>query len=513
MHEGLSEVKTALLSVSNKDGIVELAQRLFAAGVMLLSTGGTCRVLREAGVEVTEVSDYTQFPEIMDGRVKTLHPKIHGGILGLREEHALVASQHSIPWIDLVVCNLYPFAQTIQKPAVSFDEVIENIDIGGPSMVRGAAKNMGWVSILVDPDDYASYASSLEEGGAISFATRKRLAIKAFQHTAYYDAMIARYLGEDLFPQTMTLAAERVAVLRYGENPHQKAAVYRDPLSKEVSLLHATQHQGKALSYNNYVDAEAALACVMDFQQTACVIVKHANPCGVACAADGLSAFKRALAADSLSAFGGIVALNTAVDKAIAMVMRDVFFEVIIAPAFSEEALVLLSKKKNLRVLSLATMQDQNGACSIKSLRGGFLVQTQDDKQADAIAMNVVTQVIPTEAMRESLGFAWQVVKHVKSNAILIAKDEVSLGVGAGQVSRVDAVKLAIQKTQGQSLQGAVLASDAFFPFRDAIDMIAASGIKAIVQPGGSVKDAEVIQACDEHGIAMVFTGQRCFNH
>lgn len=508
MNENIAPIKRALISVSDKAGIVEFASALSQLNIEILSTGGTSKLLREANIPVRDVSDVTGFPEIMDGRVKTLHPKVHGGILGLRAEHSMIAKQHDIEWIDLVVVNLYPFKATIENPNASFDDAVENIDIGGPTMIRSAAKNMGWVGVVVDPNDYVTIIQELQQQQGLQFVTRKNLATKAFAHTAEYDALIHQYLSEKPQP-ALHLQLEKVADLRYGENPQQTASAYRFPNTH--GILSAHQYQGKELSYNNIADADAAVACVREFSNPACVIVKHANPCGVAIAETIEIAFEKAFQADPVSAFGGIVALNRHCTKELAEKIVSSFFEVIVAPSFSIDALETLAKKANLRLLALE-MKQAIPKHEFKYVNGGLLVQDRDDHQLLENDLTLVTENKPSQEDLKTLLFAWHVVKHIKSNAILIAKDNVTLGVGAGQVSRIDAVELAIKKAGGH-LKQAVLASDAFFPFRDSIDFLAKTGIKAIIQPGGSVRDEEVIQACNEHHIAMVFTGKRCFKH
>lgn len=508
MNEQIISIKRALISVSNKIGIIEFARELLNQNIEIISTGGTAKLLRENNISVRDVSEITHFPEMMDGRVKTLHPKIHGGILGLRDEHADVAKQHEIPWIDLVVVNLYPFAETIQKPNVSFDEAIENIDIGGPTMIRSAAKNMGWVSVVVDPNDYASVANEIKTKNGLSFSFRKSLAIKAFEHTANYDSVIFNYLNNNNLYFSIN-SSHKVLDLRYGENPHQTASAFR--FQNTCGILSAKQHQGKELSYNNIADSDAALACVREFSEPACVIVKHANPCGVSIGNTIEDAFGKAFEADSTSAFGGIVALNRSCDLTLAEKITQTFFEVIIAPHFSDEALSVFSKKSNLRLLELdfnfSPMQNE-----FKFIEGGFLMQSRDVSVLQQNDLQIVSKRQPSHAEMKALLFAWQTVKHIKSNAILIAKENRTIGIGAGQVSRIDAVDLAIKKSK-EDLHNAVLASDAFFPFRDNIDRIAKTGIKAVIQPEGSQRDAEIIAACDEHNIAMVFTNKRCFKH
>ena len=503
------KLKRALISVSDKTGIVDFAKALHQHNVEIISTGGTANALQQAGIPVRTVSSITDFPEIMQGRVKSLHPKIHGAILGRRDQHAAEAQQHAIEWIDLVVCNLYPFAKTIAGNA-DFATAIENIDIGGPSMLRSAAKNMDWVCVTHDPQDYSTIIDHLEQG--LDFELRKRLAAKAFAHTAEYDSLIANYLSEEDFPQNLTLAYHKHSDLRYGENPHQQAAVYRRALVEHPHLLSAKQHQGKALSYNNLNDGVSALNCVMEFELPACVVVKHANPCGVATATDIKSAFDRAWQADSLSAFGGIVALNRPCTAAIATFLSSVFIELVIAPGFESDALNTLAKKPNCRVLDTRSSNVDYSQWQYRALPDGLLVQQTDRTMLDPSMLKVVTATKPDSATLEQMTFAWQVLKYVKSNGIVITRNNTTLGIGAGQVSRIDAVKLAIEKSP-HNLAGALLASDAFFPFADSINHIAKTDIKAIIQPGGSMRDQEVIDACNQHGIAMVFTGMRCFNH
>lgn len=525
MNKTSIQPKRALISVSDKQGVKEFAQGLIKLGIDIISTGGTSKLLREANIAVRDVSEITHFPEIMDGRVKTLHPKVHGGILGKRDEHTEIAKQHDINWIDLVVVNLYPFAETIKKPNVTFDDAIENIDIGGPTMIRSAAKNMDWVGVLVDPNDYEKVLRELNENNGLSFEVRRHLATKAFQHTAHYDALINQYLSNfadispassknninvSTFPDELNLHFKKFANLRYGENPHQSACAYQR-VDHSFGILSAKQHQGKELSYNNITDADAAVACVREFNQPACVIVKHANPCGAAVADNIVDAFHHAFNADSQSAFGGIVALNQTCTKQVAEAMAKIFFEVLIAPSYESEALKILTAKTNLRVLELpltGQMQKQE----FKFVDGGLLVQDKDLSVINFDDLKVVTKREPSAEEIHTMLFAWRVLKHIKSNAILIAKANTTLGVGAGQVSRVDAVDIAVRKA-GNDLSETVLASDAFFPFRDSIDRLANTGIRAIIQPGGSMRDDEVISACNEHDIAMVFTGMRCFKH
>jgi phosphoribosylaminoimidazolecarboxamide formyltransferase/IMP cyclohydrolase len=506
-------IKRALLSVSDKTGLAEFARTLRALKIELVSTGGTRRTLQAEGLPVTAVADYTGFPEVMGGRVKTLHPAVLGGILGRRDRDREEARRHGIPWIDLVACNLYPFAEVVRRPGATTAEALENIDIGGATMIRAAAKNHDWVAVVVDPADYDAVLDELRRAGGLSHATRRRLAAKAFAHTAAYDALIHRYLETASFPEKVTLTFTRYASLRYGENPHQAAAAYRSPEPGRVGILDARQHQGKQLSFNNITDADAALACVREFHEPAAVIVKHANPCGVAVGTDVLEAYRRAWEADSLSAFGGVIALNRTCTVPVAQVVAKVFVEIVLAPDFEPEALTVLARKKNLRVLSVpTTLPAGETALEYRPVTGGLLVQEADTGALTSADLKPVTDRTPTEQEIADLLFAWKVLKHVKSNAIVIARDGATVGIGAGQVSRVDAVDIALRKA-GDRTRGAVLASDAFFPFRDSIDKLPGTGIHAVVQPGGSIRDREVIDACNEHGIAMVFTGRRCFRH
>jgi phosphoribosylaminoimidazolecarboxamide formyltransferase/IMP cyclohydrolase len=528
-------IKQALISVSDKTGVLEFAQGLAAQGVKLLSTGGTAKMLRDAGLAVTEIGDYTGFPEMLDGRVKTLHPKVHGGILARRDlaEHMATIEQHDIPMIDLVCVNLYPFAATIAKAGVTLEDAIENIDIGGPAMVRSSAKNYAGVAIVTDPADYQPLLDEMKaNGGALQLATRFNLAKKAFTHTARYDSMIANWLtGLDegaeaqpeaaapipaVFPAKLQLAFDRVETLRYGENSHQSAAFYRDTSALPGSIANYTQLQGKELSYNNIADSDAAWECVKAFEAPACVIIKHANPCGVAVDSQLLRAYEKAFLTDSTSAFGGIIAFNgeVGIDVVNAMNQRKHFVEVLIAPSFTAEAKAALAAKQNLRVLVVPLGRDLN-KLELKRVGGGLLVQTADDFTAQVKDLKVVTKVQPTLLQIEDLLFAERVAKFVKSNAIVFCGGGMTLGVGAGQMSRVDSTKIACIKAQnaGLELKGSVVASDAFFPFRDGLDVLAEAGAKAVIQPGGSMRDEEVIAAADEHGIAMVFTGARHFRH
>jgi phosphoribosylaminoimidazolecarboxamide formyltransferase/IMP cyclohydrolase len=520
------KIRQALISLSNKNHALEFAQGLVAHGVKLLSTGGTAKMLRDAGLEVTEVGDYTGFPEMLDGRVKTLHPKVHGGILARRDlpEHLTTIAQHGIPTIDLVCVNLYPFRETIAKPEVTLAEAIENIDIGGPAMLRSAAKNYTGVAVVTDPDDYPALLSEMaaNEGG-LTAATRFALAKKAFVHTARYDAAIANWLTSldeneqvQAFPERLQLAFDRGETLRYGENPHQQAAFYRDPEPVSGSIANYQQLQGKELSYNNIADADAAWECVKSFATPACVIIKHANPCGVAVSTDLLSAYEKAFQTDSTSAFGGIIAFNGTVDTDVILAMnsRKHFVEVLLAPAFTAAARELLSGKQNLRVLELPLARVYHGF-EMKRIGGGLLLQTPDKFNVQASDLKVVSTLAPSESQIEDLLFSYRVAKFVKSNAIVFCGHGMTLGVGAGQMSRVDSTRIAVSKAQsaGLDLAGSVVASDAFFPFRDGIDVLATAGAKAVIQPGGSMRDEEVIAAANEHGLTMVFTGARHFRH
>jgi len=517
-------IKQALISVSDKSGLPELARALAALGVRVLSTGGTAKQLADAGVPVTEVGDYTGFPEMLDGRVKTLHPKIHGGVLARRDvpAHMAAIDAAGIAPIDLVVVNLYPFARTIAKPGCTLEEAVENIDIGGPTMVRAAAKNYPGVAVVTDPGDYGGLIGELRANdGALGLATRFALAKKAFAHTAAYDAAIANYLTAldadnrpGAFPDRLSLQWEKVQEMRYGENPHQQAAFYRDPAPAQGSLAQYTQLQGKELSYNNIADADAAWECVKTFERPACVIIKHANPCGAAEAADCLTAYQHALATDPTSAFGGIIAFNRALDGKTAEAVARQFVELVIAPELAADARAALAAKANVRVLAVPAGREAQ-RYDFKRVGGGLLVQTPDARNVERADLRVATRRAPTEAELADLLFAWRVAKYVKSNAIVFCGGGRTLGVGAGQMSRVDSARIAAIKADnaGLSLAGAVVASDAFFPFRDGVDVVAQAGARAIIQPGGSVRDDEVIAAADELGIAMVFTGVRHFRH
>jgi phosphoribosylaminoimidazolecarboxamide formyltransferase/IMP cyclohydrolase len=520
----IQPIRRALLSVSDKSGIVELAEGLRAHGAEILSTGGTAALLRQAGIAATEVSERTGFPEIMDGRVKTLHPAIHGGILGRRGIDDAVMADHDIAPIDLVVVNLYPFRETVARPETTLAEAIENIDIGGPAMIRAAAKNHAAVGVVVDPGDYELILAELNDRGGLAAATRFVLATKAFEHTTAYDAAIANYLGalrEDgsrsPFPRTLSLQFRHAQDMRYGENPHQRGAFYVEHQVLEPCVASARQIQGKELSYNNVADTDAALECVKQFGEPACVIVKHANPCGVAIAEDITAAYDRAYATDPTSAFGGIIAFNHPLDGHTAQAIVDrQFVEVIIAPGFDEEAQSVLASKPNLRVLLCGQWSSQPRAeLDYKRVNGGLLVQDRDIAMVGRGELKAVTGRIPGNQELADLLFAWKVAKFVKSNAIVYASGGQTVGIGAGQMSRVYSARIAAIKAQDEGLEvgGSVMASDAFFPFRDSIDAAAEAGITAVIQPGGSKRDSEVIAAADEHGMAMVFTGMRHFRH
>jgi phosphoribosylaminoimidazolecarboxamide formyltransferase/IMP cyclohydrolase len=525
----MERIQRALLSVSQKEGIVDFARALHTLGVELLSTGGTASLLQAAGIPVVAVSDYTGFPEILDGRVKTLHPRIHGGILAKREDpvHQSTLAMHGIEPIDLVAVNLYPFAEVIARPELTCQEALEQIDIGGPTLVRAAAKNYRSVAVLVDPSDYAPVLDDLRATGVVAAGRRCQLAQKAFAHTAQYDALIAAYLSQDQppwhldagsdaagFPQTLTLTFSKVQDLRYGENPHQAAAFYRDRLSHGLSLAQAQQLQGRALSYTNLLDINAALGLVLEFPEgPACCIVKHTNPCGVGLGDTLVEAFERARACDPVSAYGGIIGVNRRFDGAMLRATRGLLVEAIIAPGFTEDALAGLQRRDNLRLLALPEL----GSVALnpyetRSITGGLLLQARDAQSWDPTTLRVVSTRQPTPEEWSGLEFAWRVSKHVKSNAIVLARAGQTVGIGAGQMSRVDSVQLAVMKALLPTA-GTVLASDAFFPFRDGVDAAARAGVTALAQPGGSIRDGEVVQAADEHGLAMVLTGIRHFKH
>lgn len=524
-------IQRALISVSDKTGIVEFAQALAKRGVEILSTGGTARLLAEAKVPVVEVSDYTGFPEMMDGRVKTLHPKIHGGILGRRTIDDAVMAQHGISPIDLVVVNLYPFAKTVADPDCPLEKAIENIDIGGPTMVRAAAKNHRDVAIVVNASDYDRVIREMDEHDrSLTLETRFDLAIAAFEHTAMYDGMIANYFGTKVpsygiaeecdekskFPRTLNLQFIKKQDMRYGENSHQAAAFYVEKDNAEANVSTARQLQGKALSYNNIADTDAALECVKQFSEPACVIVKHANPCGVALGADLHEAYVKAFRTDPTSAFGGIIACNRELDEKTArQIVSNQFCEVIIAPKVSPEAQAVVSQKKNVRLLECGFWEAKRPSMDCRRVNGGLLVQDRDLGMVDLGDLKVVSKRQPTQSELEELLFCWKVCKFVKSNAIVYSRDRMTIGIGAGQMSRVYSAEIAGIKAKEENLEvsGSVMASDAFFPFRDGIDAAAKCGIQCVIQPGGSIRDDEVIQAADEHNMVMVFTGMRHFRH
>ncbi len=518
------KVRRALVSVSDKRGLIPFVSGLVEMGAEILSTGGTCRALREAGIDVIEVAAKTGFPEIMDGRVKTLHPVIHGGLLGRRGTDEAVMEEHGIEPIDLLAVNLYPFEQTIARSDATIDDAIENIDIGGPAMIRAASKNHDGVAVVVDPDDYGSVLESLRSDD-LSLEARRRLAAKAYAHTASYDAAITKYLSaaldDDPLGTRFLYAGNLVERMRYGENPHQDAAFYIDQQAPAGSLAKARQLQGKALSYNNIADSDAALECVKQFADPACVIVKHANPCGVAVASTVFDAYEKAFRTDPTSAFGGIIAFNRPLDAKTARTIIDrQFVEVIVAPSIEKDAAIETAEKKNVRVLEIGDWSavgaaSRRDALEFKKVGGGLLVQNSDLGRVTADDLKVVTELAPTPDQIKDLLFAWTVVKYVKSNAIIFCKDNMTIGVGAGQMSRVYSTKIAAIKAadEGLEVRGSVMASDAFFPFRDGIDAAAEHGISAIIQPGGSMRDDEVIEAANEHGLAMVFTGMRHFRH
>jgi phosphoribosylaminoimidazolecarboxamide formyltransferase/IMP cyclohydrolase len=515
------KVRRALLSVFDKTGVVEFARELHGLGVQLLSTGGTAKLLEDSGLPVHRVADQTGFPEMLDGRVKTLHPKIHAGILAIRADaqHMRDIAAHGIDPIDLVVVNLYPFSKTAADPSKSFEDVVEMIDIGGPSMVRGAAKNWEDVGVVVDAADYPAVVEAIRANGGLERDALLALSAKAFSHTASYDAAVAAYLAKaaggsgDHLPATLTLSFPKAADLVYGENPHQKAAFYRDPAAAGANLAHAQQIQGKPLSFNNLLDFDAALSIAADFREHACAIVKHGNPCGVGAAPGPEAAFRKALACDPQSAFGGVIAFADEVDASAAAAVAEAFYEGVIAPSFSAEAATALAKKKNLRLLAVGPLSHyRRDGLDLRRIQGGLLAQDWDGADADVRQGQVVTQRAPSASEWDALQFAWIVVRHVKSNAIVYARAGRTVGIGAGQMSRVDSARFGIQKAR-EGLEGAVMASDAFFPFRDGLDVAAQAGITAVVQPGGSIRDDEVVAAADERGLAMVLVGRRHFRH
>lgn len=509
--------KTALISVSDKSGIVEFAKGLKKHGIKIISTGGTAKLLAQSGVEIMEISEFTGFPEMLDGRVKTLHPRVHAGLLNVRDnaEHQKTMKEHNLENIDMVVVNLYPFEATVAKGA-SHDEIVENIDIGGPSMVRSAAKNHKFVAIVTDNKDFDRILTQLDNGGT-DLETRMDLARKAYAHTGVYDSIIANYFNQKLgvkFPDEISIPARKKQPMRYGENPHQESAFYVKPLVKEVSVATGKQLQGKELSFNNIVDIHATLELIKEFTEPAVAIIKHTNPCGCATGENVLDAYLKALECDPVSAFGGIVGVNREVNKHLAEKLGELFLEVILAPSFTPEALEFFSHKKNLRLIELGDIYgDRDNELDVKNVTGGLLLQDRDLHKIDDLkALPIPTKRKPTDAEYKALAFAWKLAKHIKSNAIVYTTEDRTIGVGAGQMSRVDSAKIAAEKAR-TPLKGCSMASDAFFPFRDSVDEAAERGITAIISPGGSIRDAEVIQAADEHGIAMVFTGVRHFKH
>lgn len=509
--------KRALVSVSDKTGVVEFVKGLLEQGIEVISTGGTKKLLEENGLQVIGISEVTGFPEIMDGRVKTLHPNIHGGLLAVRDNETHVAQMNELGMepIDFVIVNLYPFKETIAKPDVTFADAIENIDIGGPTMIRSAAKNHKFVSVIVDPVDYDVVLAELKENGEVKEETKRKLAAKVFRHTAAYDALISNYLTEQMgeeSPETLTVTFEKKQDLRYGENPHQKATFYKAPFAATSSVAYAEQLHGKELSYNNINDADAALSIVKEFTEPAVVAVKHMNPCGVGVGTDIHEACTRAYEADPVSIFGGIIAANREIDKATAEKLHEIFLEIIIAPSFSKEALEVLQSKKNLRLLTVNIEKATSASKKLTSVQGGLLVQEEDTLSLDESTISIPTKREPSEQEWKDLKLAWKVVKHVKSNAIVLAKDDMTIGVGAGQMNRVGSAKIAITQA-GEKAQGSALASDAFFPMPDTLEEAAKAGITAIIQPGGSIRDEDSIKVADTYGIAMVFTGVRHFKH
>lgn len=513
-------IKRALVSVSDKKGIVDFCRELAQLGVEIISTGGTKNLLSKEGVPVIGISEVTGFPEILDGRVKTLHPAVHSGLLAVRDsaEHQAQMKELGLDYIDLVVVNLYPFQETIAKPDVTYEDAIENIDIGGPTMLRSAAKNHAFVSVVVDANDYSTVLDEIRTNGDTTLETRKRLAAKVFRHTAAYDALISDYLSQvtgDPLPERYTVTYEKIQDLRYGENPHQKAAFYRKPLAAADTLTNAEQLHGKELSYNNINDANAALQIVKEFTEPAVVAVKHMNPCGVGIGTSVYEAYQKAYESDPVSIYGGIIAANRIIDADTAMLLKEIFLEIILAPGFTDEALEILTKKKNIRLLKLGSIEigeNRKSQFMVTSVDGGMLVQESDVHALKESDLQVVTDRKPTEEELKQLMFSWKVVKHVKSNAIVLAKDDMTIGVGAGQMNRVGSAKIAIEQA-GEKAKGSVLASDAFFPMGDTLEEAAKAGITAVIQPGGSVRDEESIKVANEYGIAMVFTGVRHFKH
>jgi phosphoribosylaminoimidazolecarboxamide formyltransferase/IMP cyclohydrolase len=522
--EDMGKIRRAIISVSDKSGVVAFVKELAGMGVEILSTGGTAKTLRDKGISVKDISEYTGFPEMLDGRVKTLHPKVHGGLLGQRSksDHVRKMEEHGILPIDLVAVNLYPFEATIAKEGCPLEDAIENIDIGGPTMIRSAAKNYPDVTVLVDPEDYPTILSELKAKGEVSVETNFRLAKKVFQHTARYDAAISNYLGQveggkrvNKFPETFTFQVKKVQELRYGENPHQKAAFYREYLSLEPAVSNAVQVHGKEMSFNNILDTDSAFETVKEFEEPAVIIIKHNNPCGAAISSTSLAdAYRKARDCDPVSAFGGVVGFNRMVDEETAREMVQIFLEVVIAPGFDPKALEILKSKKDLRLLQSPPLSSSylRGGLDLRKVVGGLLIQERDLGHVPMAEWRVVTKRKPTEQELKAMAFGWKVAKHVKSNAIVLVREDRTVGIGAGQMSRVDSTRLAAMKAQS-STKGTVLASDAMFPFRDGVDTGAEAGATAIIQPGGSIRDEEVVAAADEYNIAMVFTGMRHFRH
>jgi phosphoribosylaminoimidazolecarboxamide formyltransferase/IMP cyclohydrolase len=519
----MTKIKRAIVSVSDKEGIIDFARGLEELGIEIISTGGTARILQKEKIKVTSISEVTGFPEILEGRVKTLHPFIFGGILAKRESalHQKQIKEQNINQIDLVVVNLYPFEKTISKKEVTLDEAIENIDIGGPSLLRAAAKNYQDVTVVIKPSSYPVIMNELKENnGEISLKTKKKLAVEVFEHTAFYDAMISKYLRKNmveeevLFPENLNMLAKKKLDLRYGENPHQSASFYREPFVNEANLGDAVQLGGKELSFNNLVDLNGVLEIIKDFSEPTVVFVKHTNPCGLASADSICDAYQRAYAGDPLSAYGSIIGINRVVDVELAQLINDTtFVEAILAPDYKEDALEILRKKKNRRIIKVGDLSKQDiQVQDIKKISGGFLVQDRNLHELKVEDLKVVSEKKPIRKELEELLFAWKTVKHIKSNAIVLTKDKQIVGAGAGQMSRVDSVKIAVMKSEGRSADS-YLASDAFFPFRDGVDEAEKAGVKAIIQPGGSKRDQEVIDAANEQGLIMVFTGTRCFKH
>jgi len=507
--------KRCIISVYDKEGIVEFAKELMCMGYEIVSTGGTMKYLKENNIDVINISDITKFPEILDGRVKTLHPNIHAGILAIKDnyEHTTTLKKLEIKPIDIVVVNLYPFKEVISKPEHTFEEAIENIDIGGPTMLRAAAKNFKYTTVIIDPMDYKIVLDEIKSIGDTTYQTRFNLAIKVFEYTSYYDSLIFNYLNKDnLFPKYMTIPLEKKQDLRYGENPHQKASLYKVSYPRKYGLINAEKLHGKELSYNNLLDTNSAIELISEFTEPTAVAIKHLNPCGVASGDDILSSYKMVYEADPVSIFGGIVALNRKVERELAEILSKIFLEIIIAPEFSNEALEILKKKKDLRILKMNLNNINNDSLQLRSIVGGMLIQEADNVILNKDSIQFVTNNKPSLKEMDDLFFAWKVVKHVKSNAIVIAKNKVTLGIGMGQTNRIWAVEHAISRSR-YDLNGAVLASDAFFPFSDSIEAAAKAGISAIIQPGGSIRDNESIEACNRFGISMVFTGIRHFKH